>query len=84
MSGANLTRLYFNGDNLCWKLYIGGQFFLKKIVLDKKFIWFCLKENFHGEKKDLKKPILCFYADWPHPRVDYTERRKTKRKKEND
>jgi len=27
---------------------------------------------------------LCFYADWPNPRVDYTERRKTKRKKNSN
>ncbi len=26
-----------------------------------------------------RRNLFCFYADWPSPRVDYTERRKTKK-----
>ena len=33
------------------------------------------------ERRKTKKIFLCFYAEWPSPMADYTERRKTKRKK---
>jgi hypothetical protein len=47
----------------------------------QKFIRVCLKESFQREKKDLEKPLLFFMLTDLPLGVDYTERRKTKRKR---
>ena len=50
----------------------------KKNVRNQNSLWYASRRTSTERRKTKKNLFLCFYADWPSPRINYTERRKTK------